>query len=88
MITSFASALGMPLLACATCMGSAHDGTTMAANWAIIAMGGILFPVLGGVIVMMRTLKKREAAALARSGGLPGGQPVPCAWNHGGPAAS
>jgi len=77
-MTSLSSVLSKPLLACATCMGSAHDGTTIAANWAIIAMGGILFPILGGVIVMMRTLKKREAAALARSGGLPGQQAGAC----------
>lgn len=86
MITSSVSALAMPLVACATCTGSAHDATTMAANWAIIAMGGILFPILGGVILMMRTLRKREAAALARSGGLPGQDAVACGWGHGGPA--
>ncbi len=66
MLSPLTSALGSPILGCATCMGTAFDGATIAANWAIITMGGILFPILGGVIMMMYTLRKREAAALAR----------------------
>jgi hypothetical protein len=88
MITFSIGFVADPLLACATCMGTAHDASTIAANWAIIAMGGILFPVLGGVILMIRTLKKREAAAIERSGGLPGAATGMYAWNQGGPAAS
>jgi|GEM_PF-3365690 len=62
----FALQIVDPLFACATCIGIDGDGFTVAANWAIIFMVGVLTPVLGGFLLLIRTLKVREAAALAR----------------------
>ena len=54
------------VLGCATCFGVSGDSSMNAASFAILTMVLLLMPMLGGFLLFIRNLKKREAAMLAR----------------------